>query len=97
MLLSIDLVAKRLAFDVRHHVEQNARRLARVVNRNDVRMSKTCDCLDFLEKSFSAERGGDVGIEHFDGYTPIVPRVASAIDGRHATSAELILYGIAVA
>jgi hypothetical protein len=61
-----------------------------------MRMSEARDCFDFLQEPLGAERCGDVGIENLNGDIAIVPGIASTINGSHAASAELTLYGIAV-
>ncbi len=97
MLFAIDLVAQRLALDVRHHVKQHAARFAGVVHRDDVRMSEARYGFDFLKKSFGSQRCGDICVENLHRDTAIMPRVTRAVDGCHATSADLVLYGISVA
>ena len=59
------LLAQRAAFDVRHDVIQEAAGLARVVQRENVRMAQPRSDLDFLEKALGAEVGSQAGKEHF--------------------------------
>ena len=82
---------------MRHHVEQNAAGLARVVDGHDMRVCEARSGLDLLEESLGAEGGGDFGVQDLHRDAAAVPRVERAVNGRHPAAPDLELDGIAVA
>ncbi len=55
--LAIGLIAHRLPLDLRHHVIKERVRLARRVQRQDVRMLQVGNGLDFLDEPLGSEHG----------------------------------------
>ncbi|MGH8570392.1 MAG: hypothetical protein ACREXU_20910 [Gammaproteobacteria bacterium] len=51
---------------------------------------------DLALESVGAERRGKLGMEHLERHRPVVPQVASEIDGGHAPAPELALECVAV-
>jgi hypothetical protein len=45
--------------------------------------------LDFAEEAVTAQRGGELGPEHFDGDWPVVLQVFRQIDRGHAAGPDL--------
>ena len=87
--------AQRLAVDERHDVEQQAIRIARVEQREDVRVLQLRGGLDLGEESLAAERGAEVGVQHLDGDVAIVLEVVREVDRRHPAGAEFALDAVA--
>ena len=72
--LAVEPVAQRLALDERHHIEQQAVGLARVEQRQDVRVLQVRGDLDLREEALGAEHGGELGVQHLDGDLAVVRR-----------------------
>jgi hypothetical protein len=62
-----------------------------------MRMREARYGLDLLEKSLRSKRCSDVGVENLHCHIASVARVASTINRCHTATAELALYGIAIA
>ena len=88
--------AKRFAVDVRHDVVEKPAGLARVEQREDVRVLKPGGGLDFLQKPIGTERGRQVGAEHLDRDRAAVADVVREVHRRHAALSELALEHVAV-
>jgi len=54
-------LAQRLPFHLRHHVDEEAVRLARVVQRQDMRVSEVRRGLNLAQEPLGARRGGQLG------------------------------------
>ena len=80
-----------LALDKRHHVEQQPVHFAAVEERKQVRMLQIGGDADLAQESLDAEHGTKLWIEQLHGDAPVVPHVASEIDGGHSTFAYLAL------
>ena len=94
--LAPEPVAERLALDERHDVVEDAVGLARVVDREDVRVGEAGRDLDLADEPLGAERGGDVAPEDLDRDAPVLPEVLRQVDRRHSASADLALERIAL-
>ena len=94
--LALEARAKRLAFDVRHHVVQQAVRLAGVEQRQQVRVLQVRRDLDLAQESLGAEHRGELRLEHLDRDVAVVLEVVREVDRRHAARAELALDAVAV-
>jgi hypothetical protein len=44
---------------------------------------------DFAEEAFRTQAGGELGMEHLQGYGPVVPEVLRQIHRGHPTPAQL--------
>ncbi len=84
------------ALHVRHGVPQPARRLARVVYGQDVRMPEAGGDPDFQQKPLRSEGGGQLGSQDLQGDGSVVPDVVGEIYRGHAAASELSLDAIAV-
>jgi hypothetical protein len=51
--------------------------------------------LDLSKKSFRAETGGEIGVQHLECYDAIVFCILSEINCRHAAASKLAVYGVA--
>ena len=89
-------LAQRLALDERHHVEEEPIGVARVEQRQDVRMLQLGGGLDLGEEALGAEHGRELGVQHLDGDLAVVLEVLREIDRRHAARAELALDRVAI-
>ena len=91
-----EAIAERLALDERHHVVEEARGLAGIVQRQDVRVRQAGRDLDLALKALEADGGTKVGSEHLDGDATPMPEVGGHVNGGHAALAELTLDDIAI-
>ena len=94
--LARELLADGLALDEGHDVVQEPVSLARVEEREDVRVAQGGGGLDLDDEAFGAEDGGEFGFEDLDRDLAIVLQVLGEIDGRHAALAELAEDAVAV-
>ncbi len=53
--------------------------------------------VDLALEPLGAERGGQLGVEHLERDSPVVPHVVRRIDSRHAAAPELALEDVAIA
>src|SRR5262245_56591744 len=86
-----------LAFDVRHCVPEQALRLARIKNRQDVGVAELRGGLDLSLKPLSTDRCGQFRSQDFERNLAIVLEIAGEIDSRHAAATELALERVTVA
>ncbi len=70
--------------------------LARVKQRQDVRVLQCGGRLDLVHEPLGAEDGGEFGLEHLDRDLALVLEVLGEVDGGHAALAELALDRVAV-
>ena len=82
--LPLQPLPKRLALDVRHHVVEDAVRLARVVHRQDVRMAQLARDLHLAQEPLGAERRGQLGPHHLHRHPALVLLVHGEVHRRHA-------------
>ncbi len=92
--LGLQTVAKRKALDVGHHIVEAAIGLARVEERQDVRMRKLRSELNLAQKALGADRLCDVWTKHLESHLPVVPGVVGQIHCRHSALTELALDGV---
>ena len=95
LAFALDSGAERFAVDVRHHEEQRLVDLARVVNRQNVRMRQVAGDLDLTTKSLGAEGRRKIFVQDFDGDVPVVLDVVREINSGHAAAPDLTLDEIA--
>ena len=93
--LAVELVADRLALDVRHYIVEEAVGGARVEEGEDVRVLKACRGLDLLDKALGAEDGGELGLQELEGDLAVVLEVVGEEDGGHAALAEVAVNAVA--
>ena len=94
LLLALEPRAERLALDVRHHIEEQPVGVARVEQRQQVRVLEVRGDLDLAEEPLDAEHGAELRIEHLERDVAIVLEVAREIDGRHAAAPDLALENV---
>jgi hypothetical protein len=97
VVLAPEAVPERLPFDVGHDIVQETSSLARVMEREDVRMSQAGGQLDFTEKALRPDRRGELGPENLHGHRPSVLRVVGEKYARHPAPAELPLDQVSTA
>ena len=95
LVLAVETRAEALVFRVRHHVEQESVRVARVEEREDVRMLKVGGGLDLREEPARADDCGELGLEHLERDPATVLQVLGEVNRGHATLAELALDAVA--
>ncbi len=91
----LEVIAQRLAAHHRHHEEQDSVGVARVVDRQDVRMRQAGGELDLAREALPAQGPGEVGVEHLEGDVALMAQVARQVHGCHAARAEGALNAIA--
>ena len=80
--------------DVRHHVIQNAVRLTRVDEHQDVRMLQLRGELNLPQKAAASKRCSDLVTHDLDRDFAVVLQVMRQVNHGHATLAEKVLDGI---
>ena len=97
LLLAIEPLSKRLAFDEGHDVEErSARRLSGVEEREDILVLEVRGDADLGEEALDAHHRGEVGVQDLERDVSVVFEVAREIDGRHAPGADLALDDVAI-
>ena len=96
LLLPVEPAPERLALDEGHDVEEEAVGLARVEQREDVRVLQVGGELDLGQEPLGADDGGELGPEQLEGDLPVVPEVLGQEDRGHAAGADLALDPVAV-
>jgi hypothetical protein len=91
LALTVDPVPQRFALDEGHHVVQEALRLTRVEEWEDVCVLQVGGRLDLDEKAVYAHDRGQLRLEHFDRHLAVVAHVGGQVYGRHPALAELTL------
>ena len=89
------LVAERLAVDERHDVVEEAVGLARVEERQDVRMLQVRGGLDLDQEPLGADDGGQFGLQDLERDLAVVLQVLGQVHRGHAALAELALDAVA--
>ena len=96
LLLARQPVAQRLALDVGHDVEDQPVGLARVEQREDVRVLEVGGGLDLGQEPLGAEDGGQLGAQDLERDLAVVPHVVRQVHRGHAAGAQLALDDVAV-
>ena len=96
LLLPVHPVAQRLPLDERHDVEEVAVGLARVEQRQDVRVLQVGRELDLGQEPLGADDRGELGPKHLERHPPVVADVLGEVDGGHPAGADLPVEAIAV-
>ena len=91
LLLPLEPLPQRFAFHVRHHIVDQAARLAGIEQRQDVRVLQMGGDPDLTQEALDSEHGGELGAQHLQGDGAIVLQIPGEIHGRHATGADLTL------
>jgi hypothetical protein len=90
-MLTLQLVAERFAFDVRHGEPHSPGGNSGIEYAEYVGMLEASGELDFAVESFGAYCFGDVGVEDLERDVSVVPQIVSEIHRRESTLAELPL------
>jgi hypothetical protein len=93
---AVELPPERLALDVGHDVEQQPVGLARVVQRQDVGVGELGRDADLTQEPLGAERGRELGAQHFECHQAIMSEIAREIDHRHPATTQLTLDRVTV-
>ena len=104
LMLSVELVPKRLAFDIGHHIVEEVigppvrltARAPAVEERQNVGMLQLGGGLNLLDEPIRAQDRGELGLQHLDGDFAVVLEVLGEVDGGHAPRAELPLDAVPV-
>jgi hypothetical protein len=95
LLLAVDPAPERLALDVRHHIVEEAVRLPRVVEREDVRVLERGRRLDLGQEALAPDHRGELRLEDLERDLALVLEVLGEVDGGHPTLAEPLLDAVA--
>ena len=82
-------LAERLPLDERHDVEEVAVGLARVEQRQDVRVLEVGGELDLGEEPLGADDGGELRAQNLERDLAVVPEVLGQVHRRHPACADL--------
>ena len=96
LLLALQAVAQRLPFHVRHDVEEEVVGLARIVQREDVRVLEVGGDADLVEEPLGADDGREVGPQDLHGDAALVAQVLAQVDRGHPARAHFALDAVAV-
>src|SRR4051794_9510344 len=94
LLLACQAGTERATFRACHDIVEELVDVPRLEQRNDMRVLKRGNNLDFAEKPAGPEQHTDLGVEDLYCDVPIVAEVTGLEDGRHTTTAELALDAI---
>jgi hypothetical protein len=92
---ALEARAQRLAAEIRHDVVQKSGRLARVVERHDLRMHQPRGDPDLAEESLRDGAAGYLGPQHLDGNLTPVLEVFGDVDRCHPAAPELAVEPVA--
>lgn len=84
----LDALPQRAALDIGHHVVEERPRLARIVEREHVRVVQPGGNLDFLEEPLGADGRREVGAENLDGDLAGMLPIPCEIDRGHPATAQ---------
>src|SRR5688500_675122 len=89
--LAIETGAQRFSVDERHDEEHHARGLARIEQRQDMRMLQPRNESYFTNEAIIPRSRGELGEQHLDRDVPVMTDVAREIDRRHSAATKLTL------
>ena len=96
LLLAIQPIAQRLAFDVRHGEPQPAVHGPGVEDTEDVWMLQPRGELDLLLEAIGAEARGNLVVQHLERDGPVVSEVVREVDDGEAAASELALEAVPI-
>jgi hypothetical protein len=94
-MLTIELLSQALALHVGHHVEQESVRLARVEQRQDMRMLEVRGRLDLGQEALRTDHRGQLGLEDLERDFAFVFEIFGQVDRGHPALAQLALDRVA--
>jgi hypothetical protein len=94
--LAVESLAERLPLHVRHGVPQEPVCLTGVEDRQKVGVVEASGEPDLPEEPVGPQCGSELGMEHLEGYRPVVPEIAGQVHGSHAAAPQLALDAVAV-
>ena len=83
-------LAERATGDVGHHVVEKLAGLAGFMHGQDVRVGEPRDDLDLFQEPLGAERGGELGPQHFERDDAVMLLVIGEVDRGHAAAAKQV-------
>src|SRR5688572_15273804 len=89
LLLPLETIAERLAIDERHHVEDGACYLSRVMQRQNVRMLEIRGRPDLRQKASGTDDGGELRLQNFERDLAVVTHVVREVDRGHSAGTQL--------
>ncbi len=96
LLLALDFFPQGVPFHVRHHVEQEAVRFARIVERQDVRVLEVGGDPDFVQEPLGTDQGREFRAQHLERHLAVVLGVIGQVDGGHPALAQLSVDLVAI-
>jgi len=89
LALPVEALPQALPIDEGHHVEEEALRLPRVEQRQDVRVLEVGGRLDLGQKALGAHHGGQLRLQDLERHLALVLEVVSQVNGGHPALADL--------
>ncbi len=89
-------MAQGLSLDIRHDVEEQSVRDARIEQRQDVGVGETGGHLDFAEEPVGPQGNAELGPQHLHGHQPVVTQVAGEVDDGHPATTNFAVDCVAV-
>jgi len=96
LLLALESGAKRFPRDERHCIVEQAVRISRVEQRENVRVLELRRGADLAEETLSTQDRPQIGMEHLHGDIAVVPDIVRQINGRHAALPDLVIDAVAI-
>jgi hypothetical protein len=94
--LPVQPIPQGLPLHVRHHIEEQPTGLARIMQRQDVRVGETRDGPDLLLEPIGTYRGGELGSQHLECNLAVVAHVVRQIHRGHASRTQRSFDAVAV-
>ena len=91
LALAVNAPPQGFALDARDDVEDGALVLARIEQGQDVWVLQAGEHANLSREALSTLRGPELGVTDLEGDRTVVAQIAGAVDGGHATAAELSL------
>jgi hypothetical protein len=96
LLLAGEPVAQRFAFDERHDVEEEPVDLARIEERQDMRVLQVRGGPDLGQEPLGADHGRQLGAQQLEGDRAAVPDIVGQVDRGHPAGTELAVEPVAI-
>ena len=91
LLVAVQTVPECVPLHVGHHIEQEGIRLARIEQRQDMRVLQVGRRLDLSQKPFRADDCGQLGLQDLERDLSLMPEIISEINRGHPALTELAL------
>jgi hypothetical protein len=89
-------LSQRLPLDVRHGVPELAFGLAKIEERQDVKMAELGGKLDLPEETLRPQARRQLGMDHLQCHRPVLTAIVGQVHRGHAAPAQLALHSVPV-